>query len=104
MSIEKIQTIIEVLKTFNARQLAVMMVVIAASIYSVAWIEDRYAKVKIINAHVEKINAEIQRNLQSLEYAQTLNTELLMLTDDNTRKKIIEKMKLIEEAKKRSNP
>ena len=87
LDVNKTITILEILKSFNTKQWAVMIFVVVLSVMSAFWVEKRYAK-------ISEIDKKFQQNQQQLDFAYFLSLELFGSLPESERNRISQKLEL----------
>jgi hypothetical protein len=90
--IEKLKTIIDVLKSFSSNQWAVIILLVLGGIWAVWKVETRYAK-------IVEIEQKFQQSQQQLDSAHFLSLEMFGLLPEAQRRQIMEKLELARQNK-----
>lgn len=86
-ALEETEQVIDTVKSFTSRQLAVVILLVIGSVLTVAWVENRYAKIK-------EINQRMELSQQQIDSAHFLALELLDRLPEAQRRQILDKLAL----------
>jgi hypothetical protein len=92
---EKTTSIIDIIKSFTSSQIAVILFLIIGSVWSILFIENRYAK-------IVEIEQRFQQSQQQISQAHFLSLELLSLLSTEQQQTIRHKLELSRENKNNS--
>lgn len=95
IDINRARTIIDVLRSFNSTQWAVVLFLVIGGIWSVWQVENRYAKIM-------EVEQRFQQSQQQLESAYFLAIEMFGRLSEAERRQIMEKLELARQ--KKTNP
>ena len=87
LGLDKIKDLIDALTSFNSKQLATLIFLIALCVAFAFWVENRYAKIR-------EIDQQYQKSQQQLDSAYFLSLEMFSMLNDQQRKLILEKLEL----------
>ncbi len=95
--IGKLKAIIEVLRSFNSSQWAVILFLVLGGIWAVWKVETRYAK-------IVEIEQRFQKSQQQLDSAHFLSLEMFGQLPEAQRRQIMEKLELARQNKNNALP
>ncbi len=95
IDITRTKTIIDVLRSFNSSQWAVIIFLVLGGIWAVWKVETRYAK-------IIEIEQRFQQSQQQLDSAHFLSLEIFGLLPESQRRQIMEKLELARQNKNKS--